>query len=336
MACDFQHGEARAIAERAGSADIRLISAELARNSIPVLNVVLGQLLSVPGERTGLIVSGEALLHGCCLVGRSQGKLGVITHIYRVVGGQVVCEAEEYFEDRRKIVCSSGAPLHLLGRSFQFVHDPAIWTDSAEVVVRRILGEVKQASMESGGPDQIVHVDNTGSRWLSSPPVAGMSLNGDLASATITALVSMISPSISGGTIVSPTILVNGGSFTVNIDTTDGLKITGNGITTKLNNGLAMSTNYAAVQATDGSNTCALFPVGLNVWHGGTVKIQLAANPSSGAAGLTLYDNIGQSVSVLPAGISFGGVQVLTARYPTTPSTLADVIAVLRWHGLSN
>jgi len=58
-----------------------------------------------------------------------------------------------------------------------------------------------------------------------------------------------------------------------------------------------------------------------------------------GGGALALYGpggnasiNCGSGNPVMYMGVN----QVLTVRYPGSPSTLADVIAVLRWHGLCN
>jgi hypothetical protein len=153
----------------------------------------------------------------------------------------VTCQTEEYFEDRRKLVCTSGAPLHLVGATFQFAQDPAIWTDPPASVVQRIMEEMKRSTPASGGPDQMVCLGSAGCYLISPPPNAVAPLTGDLLPATISALVSMISPSISGGSITGESITspvisggsINGssiaigsGSVTVNVDSSNYVKVT--------------------------------------------------------------------------------------------------------------
>lgn len=206
-ACDFQREMGRELSDRLHTVDVVAIAAVLQQVTCAFLGQVVERLRSVPGERTAQILSGAALIHGCVLVGRDAGgQLVAIAQSYRSMGDQVVCFQEVHSGDHRTIVATCGAPLDRVGAAFSFSSDPTIWTDEPESVARRILREVKAATAESGGPDQIVRVDGKGGRWLEKPPAgAGAAIEG-LGQANITALVSMTSPTISGGSIVGATV----------------------------------------------------------------------------------------------------------------------------------
>jgi hypothetical protein len=221
-ACNFQTEKARELANELGTADIRKIAAALSRESLPCLTELVEIMRPYEPLEAGIghAIAGRSLLHGCVLVGRDQdGNLGLVAQTYQVNGGEVTCTAEEYFGPVRKIIASTGAPPDRLAAGFGFVQDPTIWTDPPESVVRRILRDM-QVTGVTGGPDQIVCLDSEGARWISPPPNVAVSLDGDLLSATITATVSMISPAISGGSIVGSTLTITVGSSTVTISPT--------------------------------------------------------------------------------------------------------------------
>jgi hypothetical protein len=132
IACDFQVARARELSDELGTTDIQVIGAELERESLPWLMGLVERLRLEPDATTRQAVSGESLLHGCLLVGRTAGgKLGFVGHSYRVqVGGTIECVTEAYFEARRKIMATSGAPLHLLLTvGSRFAQDAATWID---------------------------------------------------------------------------------------------------------------------------------------------------------------------------------------------------------------
>jgi hypothetical protein len=79
---------------------------------------------------------------------------------------------------------------------------------------------MKKSTQMIGGLDQIVCLDRSGVHWISLPPKAAIPLVGNLATATVTALVSMISPVISGGSITGATLTLTLNGITVTIDNT--------------------------------------------------------------------------------------------------------------------
>ncbi len=173
-----------------------------------------------PDETTKQQVSGDSLLHGCVLVGRTQdGRLGFVSHLYRVQAGVVQSEAEAYFEAPRKIWATSGCSMREFAAiQSWFSQNVATWIDPPERVAARFFETVKRSTPMSGGPNQVVRLDARGARWISRPPQAALPLVGNLTAATITAAVSMTSPSL---TISGP-----GGAWTINLDVTNGFKMT--------------------------------------------------------------------------------------------------------------
>lgn len=227
----------------------------------------------------------------------ADGRLGFVSHSYTVQAGKVVCQAEEYFESVRKIAFTFGGPLGSLG-ALRFPQDPTIWTDPAESVVRSVLAEMRDSTATSGGPDQIVCLDGGGSRWISSPPALETEPAEALADGNITALISMVSPTISGGTITAASLSsasISGGSMTIQAGNANitinssGIVITGNGFTTTLNNGLH-GTRYAGVSVRDngtGEETIIAPNEHICYWATGYMRMRLSN------WGIQCYDNLG-------------------------------------------
>ena len=221
-ACDFQTERARELANEmlGGPIDIQALGETLKAESLPILMTLVERLRLEPDETTKQQVSGESLLHGCVLAGRTaSGQLGYVFHSYRVQAGKIECEVESYFEDRRRIKCSTGVPLHLLAGALGFMQDPTIWTDPPVSVVQKILTEMKRSTPMIGGPNQIVCLDRGGAHWIARPPRPAIPLIEDLATATITATVTM----------TSPVIVITSGPVTINLDATNYFKLVDTG-----------------------------------------------------------------------------------------------------------
>jgi hypothetical protein len=270
-ACDFQREMAHDLSDRLHTVDVVTIASSLQQVMCAFLDRLVGRLRSVSGERTAQTLSGEALLHGAVMIGRNAGgQLVAVAQSYRVMGAQVVCLQEVHSGDHRTIVATCGAPLDQIGAAFSFTSDPTIWTDEPESVARRILGEVKAATIESGGCDQIVRVDGKGGRWLEKPPAGVGAPIEEHAEANITALISMTSPAISGGSIVGAT-----------------LTLTANGVTTTINNATPTSGPFNAgagiymTRTSDGAFS-AVTPIEAAIVHPSGVGFAILARSLSG------------------------------------------------------
>ena len=290
MVCDFQVARARKIADELGApTDIQLIGEALKCESLSCLMELLELLKSQPDEITRQAVTGEALLHGCVLVGRTaSGKLGFIAHSYRVQAGKVECEEEAYFGGRRQITYTVATPLQL-GSAGQFAQDPATWTNPPVKVVRGILAGLKRSSPMIGGPDQIVRLDRTGAHWISCLPKAAISLVGNLCPATITALISMQAPTILGGSILGSSIAITSPTATLTANTTvDGFTCTGSGPFAGYKG--VFASNVLALS--QGSNITLLSATGLQV---ASVSCINSAGNFVGAGVACPYNGIGGS-----------------------------------------
>src|ERR1041385_3323544 len=142
-ACEFQETQCRILAREKCTKDIRVIGEALGRDSIVILESLAKRLremrhLNVKIEQT---LSGEHLIHGCVLVGRTdRGQLGYVTHAYRLVDGRAVCETAEYFDSARRIWFSADR------MTLPFMQDTRCWTWRPQNVVRMILKELKRNS----------------------------------------------------------------------------------------------------------------------------------------------------------------------------------------------
>jgi hypothetical protein len=353
-ACDFQTQKARELATQLGTSDIRVIAAVLARESFHMLTALVEDMGALQHIEPGIAdaVAGRALLHGCILAGRTaDGQLGFVSHAYSFQAGQVICASEEYFGDARKIVFSTPVPVN--GSTFAFIQDPALWTDPAEAVVRRILREARESTVVSGGPDQVVQLNSDGSyRWMSPPPTPAVPLAGDMLAATINALVSLNSPTVNGGTITGAT-----------------LTLTANGVTTQINNTTPGGPFNAGaglyMKRTSDNAFSALTPVEMAIVHPSGVGYSILARSLSGfqdygylrlqqhgtsgsalleATGLlTLIASGGTQGSLSATRLTLGGNIVVQGRQigPGNTTDTTDVavrfnnlLTALRAHGL--
>jgi hypothetical protein len=171
-ACKFQSRRAKQIAAELSTTDVRVIAAALAAETIPHLTQLVEDLKPYRLIEAGIAaaIEGRQLLHACFMIGRdATSRLGMVSQAYRVRNGLVHCESQEYFATARKITASSGAPPERLAASFGWVQDASIWEDNCEDVLRRIIRDAEGTGV-SGGPPQIVCVDDKGTRWISPPP----------------------------------------------------------------------------------------------------------------------------------------------------------------------
>ncbi len=236
--CNFQVQRARELVTELGTSDIRVLGTALAQETIPCLTALVEDMRAFQHreEMIAHAIAGRSILHACILVGRtSDGQLGMVSHAYQLVNGSVRCTTEEYFDNtRRKITATSPALPENLSASLAWTQDFTIFTDPPESVIRRILRDMRATGL-SGGPDQIVCIDSEGARWIAEPPTPTTPLIGNFETATITATVSMVSPNISGGTIVGATLLLNtNGTITSVNNQPAGGGTLGNGISVKL------------------------------------------------------------------------------------------------------
>ncbi len=93
-------------------------------------------------------------------------------------------------------------------------HIPGFWLDGVRGV-EQIIEVLRATSPLIGGPTQMVAIDQGGARWVHKQAFEEVTVP---ATGTITALVSMISPVISGGVIVGATLTLNLNGTTVTID----------------------------------------------------------------------------------------------------------------------
>src|SRR5581483_5531353 len=152
---------------------------------------------------------------------------------------------------------------------------------------------------------------------------------------TISASISISAPTITGGSITSTSL----SSATITGST---LVLNSGGITTTINNGsvgsigstgLAVKNNSTLVQC--GVSSTTIFGLDASGNSGFTLAT-VTILTSFGQ--LILYNAGSASININAGGpsISILGNQVLSTRVVSTPVTLADVIAVLQHHGLSN
>jgi hypothetical protein len=235
MACEFQQTRAPELARELGTADIEVIGEALARESLPVMRELVSLLsstvLSDPGRYENLRqkVSGESLLHACTLVGRNAQKdAGYLTYSFGVANGEVVYERVAYFGRARMVNVSAALPPLELNLWAQRLQRQGVMECPPISAVRLILREAKSALI--GGPDQIAVVDaKGGAKWLDRPPAQNEAVpeikcaDSSIGSRTITAAISMTSPTITGGAISGASF--NGGSISTVAVTTEALSI---------------------------------------------------------------------------------------------------------------
>jgi hypothetical protein len=206
------------------------------------------------------------------------------------------------------------------------VQDPRAHTDDPVTAVRRILSTIKEANPQTGGPDQIVSIDSNGAHWVSRLPVPATpvpAVEQELAVATISATVQMLSPTITGGAISAATLYLSvaGETVTVNAANPQGTAAVAVASTTSTsrqrsyrfevwNTGYENS-RYSYVQPA--SVTCN--------WGTDSAWID-ATTPGFWVSGPAAY-----------AGLYVNGSRVVGPRQ-SRPVTLADVINVLIAHGL--
>jgi hypothetical protein len=170
MATDYQAERARELVATLGTADIRIVSEALARESIPQLESLVEMLRSNPHEKIQRAIDGQLKLHITVLVGRTaHGALGYISQAYRVQAGRVVCEMDEYFGREGKL-CTSGGD-----QAVQVMtEDPTILLGAPVDIARKLLAGLKRVCPTIGGADQVVRVDDDGTHWISRRPSQGL------------------------------------------------------------------------------------------------------------------------------------------------------------------
>jgi hypothetical protein len=234
-ACDYQTTRARELAAELGTTDVRLIAAALQRDTMPYLSALADRLRAegVSDPMTAAHLSGAALLHGCVIAGASAGIIGYCDQSYFVYGDGLACKAQEHFLPGREITATTGGSLEALNSTLaRSAAEPGFWTDPAESIARRLLAALKDSNPLSGGPDQILRLDHNGAEWICRPPASPISPELPAgAMATVTALVSLVSPSISGGSFVGSSYSVSNANGSITIDAANFLRIlTGAGI----------------------------------------------------------------------------------------------------------
>ena len=168
-ASEFQTERARKSA--AGTTDIQAIAREIGRVSVPFLDMLLERLRAKHDEVSRKKVSGEELLQGYTLVGRSAGKLGYVTQTYWAQpDGTVKYFTDPYFDSPRKVAVHAGTPIELLKKiSVELCNDPATWRDPMDEVALRFLETAKRVTPCIGGDWQVVKLNSAGTHWVSLP-----------------------------------------------------------------------------------------------------------------------------------------------------------------------
>ena len=170
-----------------------------------------------------------------------------------------------------------------------------------------------------------------------------MLFRSTLAAKTITA--DKITGGICSATVsfTAPSITVNGSTFTVNIDSGYGVKVTKGTASISLANATAYcadtggagphgelgptfvsfgaSSNSAYASITNGSSSRNMTLTD----NSGTIQVMIGAGSVMGGAGINLEGGANYRVN---------GQQVVTARYTGALVVLSDVIACLNYHGL--
>lgn len=135
---------------------------------------------------------------------------------------------------------------------------------------------------------------------------------------------------IVNGTLTSP--VINGGALS---GTTLSLALNG---ATVIVNSVGAGAQNTVVQISDGAGNLSqlsylLFYMAAPGYY---MNMTVGSLMMVGPSGTTLLQNNTLGLASTSATVTIGGVRVLASRVTTTPVTLADVIAVLQHHGLSN
>ncbi len=178
-------------------------------------------------------VCGNVVLHGAVLVGRNaRGELGYVYMESRVRGGRIDTQIHEHFGASREITITSATDSDFT----RFLQDWRLFSDPPVSVVSSILDRLKKASSAIGGPTQILRLDSTGPRWISRLPVCRApepvrpARNGGPEKMELVdvirpvACLEGISTIAAAVTMTSPTLVITGSGFTVNIDSTNQIK----------------------------------------------------------------------------------------------------------------
>jgi hypothetical protein len=304
MASEFQIARARELAAELGTTDIQVIGAELEKETLGCLKVLLERLRQEPDETTRQAVAGDTMLHGCMLVGRdSAGKLGYLNCSWWVRADGIKCETETYFDAPRKVACIAGTPAALMAKlASKFMWDAATWMDPLEAVSLRWLKAVKEVTPTIGGRWQILQLDASGAHWLSQLPAGDHA--SETAAGTCSATVAF----------TSPIITVSGSGWTINLDTTNGFKATKGNSVFKVN--MSSTTVQSFIQDT-GANAITLWDaLGVSVSQAGYGSAALSPNnvtASNGSVnstltsdGLTIVNGAGTFTGTLAAAIAAG------------------------------
>ena len=150
---EFQLERARKIAADLNTTDIQVIARELARASVPVLDILLDRLRIEQDEFSRRAVSGVDILQGYTLVGRSAGKLGFVKHLFFAqTDGTIKCTTEAYFDAPRKLTAQAGTPAALFTKiAVELCNNPATWTDPMDQVSMRFLETMKRVTPSIAG-----------------------------------------------------------------------------------------------------------------------------------------------------------------------------------------
>jgi hypothetical protein len=169
-----------------------------------------------------------------------------------------------------------------------------------------------QVALFSGGNPSVV---------LTSSSVTLYSVNGSTGSPYVTLSSSGITVSdgsgahqvtvnssgvtITGGVLTSPSVTITGGSFTVNLDTTNAVKITGGGTTTLLQSlsAFGVVSGLVCYNTTGSSDAVLIAPGTINLVTNisGGVNRVLISDGGSGGGFVHLYDAAGTSQVALSA-----------------------------------
>lgn len=203
--CNFQNARACELSQ--STQDIQTLAEMLAEASRPIMEEIAAALARNIDLHPSIasVIAGDTILHGAVLIGRSRGEMGYILMESRCAGGRVITQTQEYFGVPRQISITSATDTGSLAR---LRHDWRLWTDPPISVVNAVLDAEKEASNLVGGQNQIVKIDSAGSRWISRLPAAIRQAECPKGIGTITAAVTMTSPSL----------VITGSNFVLNID----------------------------------------------------------------------------------------------------------------------
>jgi hypothetical protein len=168
---ECQLERARKIAADLKTTDIQVIAREVARVSIPVLDILLDRLRKETDETSRKVVSGADIIQGFTLVGRSARKLGYVKCLFKAqADGTIKCTTEAYFEAKRKLTAQAGTPIEIFRKiATEFANEPSNWTGPMDRASMRFLEAAKRETHSIGGPWQIVSMDSTGTHLVSMP-----------------------------------------------------------------------------------------------------------------------------------------------------------------------